>query len=97
MAGEIEQAFASATWEFRKVKIERPPGPNTAAARRASFRARLARRDARRPLEATIRYRGGPESWWEISARGRLYRFPGWWALDDVCTVLNRPGRPPGT
>lgn len=40
------------------------------------------------PLQVT--YRGGPESWWLVTARGRHGCFPGHLALEDVMAqVLN--------
>jgi hypothetical protein len=52
----------------------------------------------------TVAWRGGPESWWLVTARGRHGVFPGYAALEDVMAgVLNeyngpvltddRPGR----
>lgn len=38
----------------------------------------------RERLTITVSHRGGAESWWELRARGRVWRRPGWMALEDV-------------
>lgn len=38
----------------------------------------------REPLTLTVRYRGGSEGWWQIEARGRIWRRPGVLCLHDV-------------
>jgi hypothetical protein len=41
----------------------------------------------------TIKYRGGAESWWLVTARGRSGAFPGHAAIEDVMAqVLNEYG-----
>lgn len=72
-----EHSFPSATWVCEPDKIRPPARATGAAARSATFRLKLIRRDARKPLTATLRYRGGPEGWVQVEARGRTYRFPG--------------------
>jgi len=37
----------------------------------------------------SIQYRGGPEAWYEIRARGRIYRFPGSMYLHDALEQIN--------
>jgi hypothetical protein len=84
----------TARWEYRKVRLppERPqhhsaegglPGP----------RAEWNRRE---PLTLTVRYRGGPEAWVEVKARGTTYRFPGSVCLFDALDAVWRAsGGPP--
>jgi hypothetical protein len=60
----------------------RPPGPEQGR-RKASSEA-LSARPLRSDLTITVRHRGGPESWWEVRARGRVWRRPGYIALDDL-------------
>jgi len=31
-----------------------------------------------------VSYRGGPECWWEVRTRGRVYRIPGTAAVHDA-------------
>lgn len=88
-AQEIEHAFGSPTTAWEWVKIVRRPRPSVTVERSESFRLRLAAREARRPLQVTVRYRGGPEAWWELSSRGRSWRFPGHVALHDVLLYIN--------
>lgn len=51
----------------------------------------------RKPLTLTLVYRGGPEAWWEVRARGRVWRRPGVTALHDLMTEVAawRSGIPP--
>ena len=38
----------------------------------------------REPVTITVRYRGGGEGWWELKARGEVWRRPGSLCLHDV-------------
>lgn len=79
----------STTWEWRKVRMARPPEANKKSAPKGrSFKA-LPRRNRRDPLPATLKLRGGPEAWVEIHARGSMIRVPGWTAVSDVVDMLN--------
>ena len=71
----------STTYALKRVRITRRPAANKHSRRQASS---LARRDKREPLTITVRYRGGPEAWWEIKARGQTLRYPGWLDLNAV-------------
>lgn len=43
----------------------------------------------KRPVTVVLKYRGGPEGWVEVRARGRIWRRPGCTAIHDVLlTVL---------
>jgi hypothetical protein len=91
-AGEIEQAFSSTTWGFRRVEIRPPARAKSQPERSEDLKAllvRLRRREMRKPLEVTVRFRGGPECWWELTARGRVWRFPGYVALHDALAHIN--------
>lgn len=46
----------------------------------------------RRPLPCVIRFRGGPELWVQIEARGRVWRFTGDTALYDALSVISQTG-----
>lgn len=52
----------------------------------------LSRRDPRDPLQVTVKYRGGPECWYEIKARGATVRVPGHVALHDLMLTINTGG-----
>lgn len=79
-----EQAFPSTTWAWKRTKIRTPPaGQTTARAKRGRWHG-LATWPRTRPLTVTIRYRGGAESYWLVSCRGRSGVFPGCAALEDV-------------
>jgi hypothetical protein len=42
------------------------------------------------PITVSVSYRGGPEAWYEVHARGSVGRFPGYVALHDVMAEINR-------
>jgi len=79
-----EHPFASTRWEWKQVKIRRPAGGQEQTRRRRGRWHWLPAADPRRKLTLTIRYRGGPECWVEIHARGGEGRFPGHVAIYDV-------------
>lgn len=83
----------STTWEWRMVKIERAAGPESDSARRARKALPVGAATARRTTTVSIRYRGGPEAWWELSSCGRRLRLPGHTSLHDALTwwVEGRP------
>jgi hypothetical protein len=83
-----EQVFPSTTFEWRKVKMKPPPaGHDTARAKRGRWYG-LATWPRRRTVKVEIVWRGGPESWWLVKARGRHGVFPGHAALEDVMTAV---------
>lgn len=84
-----EQPFPSTTWEWRKVKVSRPAGGQEQRPEGAPLSLYRKPRSPRVPLKVTVRHRGGPESWWEIEARGRFYRFPGYVCIDDAMRKVN--------
>jgi len=90
MASVQNGCSGSTTYVWQKVKI-------TAAAKaQGTARAKRARRsatvsapphsptDLRRPKTVQVKFRGGAETWWEITWGGSTKRFPGHVALDDV-------------
>lgn len=74
-------------WEYRKV-MRRPAGP-TGQRGEATPLKRLALRNRRKPLTVTITYRGGPESWWELRARGKVVRVPGHRFVEDALSQFD--------
>jgi hypothetical protein len=82
--GEWNARSPSTTWAWRRVKIGRPPEASSNSGSKSLHSTQLARRDTRKPLSITIVHRGGAEDWWELRARGRIVRRPGWVALTDV-------------
>jgi len=85
-----EQVFGSTTWGWKKVKMKPPPaGQGRVRAQRGRWRG-LATWPRRRPVSLTVAWRGGPESWWLVTSRGRHGVFPGHAAIEDVMAqVLN--------
>lgn len=74
--------------------MSRAPQASINSRPKGDYSHRLARRDPRDPLTVTITYRGGPECWWEIRARGTVIRRPGSVALHDVLSWINGEQRP---
>lgn len=68
--------------------MSRAPQASSNSRPKGDYSHRLARRDPRDPLTITVTYRGGPECWWEIRARGVTIRRPGVTALHDVLDHL---------
>lgn len=80
----IEQTFSSTIWEWRKVKMKPPPaGHKTARAQRGRWR-HLRQWPRTQGITLTVAYRGGPESYWLVTARGSHGVFPGHACLEDV-------------
>lgn len=76
----------TSTWEFRKILVRRN-GPSSTAPKASSSR-RLAPWDRRSPLTIQVKYRGGPEAWIEIKARGETLRVPGSVCLFDALSAV---------
>lgn len=74
----------STNWEWRRVKVRRPAGGQGDSAAKPLRWFHLPPWPTRRPLSITVLYRGGPEAWYEIRARGTAGRFPGHVALHDA-------------
>lgn len=89
MAGDDEHEFSSTTWEWRRIKIRRPPEAHKGSTPQAFRWGGLPRRNPRERLMVTVRHRGGPESWWEVEARGRTVRMPGWRSIDELFMEIN--------
>lgn len=85
-----ERPFPSTTWAWKRVKIAPPPEAREADGRKPGRWFRLPPWPPRRPLTISVKYRGGPECWYEVHARGSVGRFPGVTALDDVMREITR-------
>jgi hypothetical protein len=79
----VAEDRASTTWEWRRCKMQAPPGKGTTQSPKA---ASLPRRGPRRkPSQTwTIVYRGGPECFYLVVCGERTRRLPGWLCLSDV-------------
>lgn len=87
--GGSEQPFGSTTFEWKRVKIARPPEATATAGPKGRRWRLLPTRDPRKPLTITVKLRGGPEGWVEVHARGDSTRYPGWYQLYDVVMDVN--------
>lgn len=84
MPDYTEHTFGSTTWEWKRIKVRRPAGgQDDGAEHRKGFHG-LPTKDWRKPTTLTIKYRGGPECWVEVHARGRIWRRPGNVAIIDM-------------
>lgn len=96
--GHNEEAHTSSPsthWEWKKVRVTEPPQGRRAQPPQASSQSPLSRRNARDPLTITVKYRGGAEAYWEVRARGRVFRRPGWLCIHDLMSEIN--GQHPGS
>lgn len=78
----------STTWAWRRVKIAQPPQAKSHRATAGSTLGSLLPWPRKRPMTVTLVYRGGPECWIEVRARGRIVRRPGVVALVDLWREL---------
>jgi hypothetical protein len=85
-----EQPFPSTTWAWRQRKIRRPAGGHSDSAPKGRRWFGLPPRDPSVPLKISVKFRGGPECWYEIHARGGMARYPGWICIHDVMSDINR-------
>jgi hypothetical protein len=69
--------------------MRQPPQAGEPQRPKGTPQALLRRRDRRKPLTITVTYRGGPECWWELRARGAIVRRPGHVALEDVLSQFD--------
>jgi len=82
-SSDTNECTPSTRWEWKRVKMRpSPEGPQ--GQRSQSTSKALSRRSKRESLTITVKNRGGPEDWWEIRARGRVWRRPGYTALSDL-------------
>lgn len=84
-----EQPFSSTTWEYRKVKISRAASPQSAGASKTLRFRFLPRRDRAKPLTISVQYRGGPECWYLVKARGGSANFHGATGIHDIMEEIN--------
>lgn len=89
---ETEQPFPSTTWQWKLVRMGRPPEASSTARAKRARRYALPRRNPREPLTVIVRFRGGAECWWELTARGQVWRAPGYVSLHDVMSRINSMG-----
>lgn len=80
----------STTWGWRRIKIAPAPQAEEHRERSEASLGSLLRWPRRKPLTITLKYRGGAECWWEIRARGRTIRRPGYVAVHDLMRELFR-------
>lgn len=85
----VEQSFESTTFGWKYVKVSRPAeGHKSVRSTSRGFR-RLPRWPQRKPLPATLKFRGGSECWIEVHSRGEIARFPGYTSLYDVWAFIS--------
>lgn len=94
MASVQNGCSGSTTYVWKKVKITAPPRPT--APRRAERGSspgpagprRREMEPLRKPKNVQVRFRGGAETWWEITWGGVTKRFPGYVQLDDALLCI---------
>jgi hypothetical protein len=82
----------STTFEWKRVRVSRPPEANSRERRKAPRwfgRPPWNRRD---PITLKISYRGGAECWIEVHARGSVGRYPGHTQVIDLMKDIWQDG-----
>jgi hypothetical protein len=69
--------------------VRRPAGGQVASVPKGHRWYRLPRRNPRDPLTVTVKFRGGPEGWVEIHARGDFARVPGYTTIAELVLLMN--------
>jgi len=87
---EGDHVFPSTHWEWRRVKIRRPPEAQSTAAPQGRRLRGLPPRNPRESTFIQVHFRGGPECWYEVKARGRTLRYPGWVDLHSMMEEINQ-------
>lgn len=96
MAARINKrakAGPSTTWSWEVDKISRPRREGQAREAQPRRWRSLSRRNPKDKLTLTVTYRGGPEAWYLVEARGRSGVFPGVRALHDVMEEIYQSNR----
>lgn len=84
--------FPSTTWEWKRVKMARPPEARRAAPAKLARWWGRAPLNPRKPITLTVTLRGGAECWVEIHARGSAGRFHGATAIYDILREITNCG-----
>lgn len=79
----------STTWRSDRGRVARAPQATQDSRPQGVRFARLPRRDPREPLSAVVKWRGGPEGWIEVRARGAVVRVPGYTSVAELVLLLN--------
>lgn len=79
---------SSTTWEWRRVRMSRAPKAMSTSSEASPPKGSLLPWPRRKPLTLSIAFRGGPECWWEVRARGRVWRRPGTVAIHDLMSEI---------
>lgn len=79
----------STLFEYKRVRVRRGAAGSSAVRRSRSFWRRFARRDPSEWLTIRVKYRGGPEAWVLVTARGETNAIPGHRQLIDVVMDVN--------
>lgn len=79
----------STTWRSTPGKIDRAPQATQHSRPKGVRFKGLPRRNPRDPLSVTVVWRGGPEAWVELRARGGVIRVPGHTCIAELVLLLN--------
>lgn len=71
-------------WVWVRRKVHEASWRKPAAPRTKKGFLRMPQADRSQKFTLRVSYKGGPESYWLIEARGEHQVFAGWWALEDV-------------
>lgn len=74
----------STTFVWKRVKVSPAPQAQGQTPKGPFRWCGMSRWNRKEKVSLTVVYRGGAESWWLVTARGRSVALPGWMALEDV-------------
>jgi len=89
---DANTSLESPRWEWRRVKMRRPAGGHSDSRPKGGRWRWVGPRDPRQPLTLSIKFRGGPECWYEVHARGQVGRFPGYVSIHEIMDEINTGG-----
>lgn len=69
--------------------VRRPAGGQKDISTKSRRFFGLPPRNPREVLHLTVKFRGGPECWYEIHARGQIVRYPGVRSLHEIMDEIN--------
>lgn len=83
------ERLRSTRWYVRHDKLSDGAATANAARSKSAPSRRLARRNPRKPLNATLKWRGGAGAWIQVESRGGVWRIPGDTFVADLVLFLN--------
>lgn len=80
----------STRWRYTRVRIKRAPEATEHSRPKGVRWRRFGKRDPRQPIQVTLKWRGGPEAWIEVTGRGETNRYPGFVSIAEIVLDINQ-------